>query len=148
MHLSIKIFLSTSLIILISFSICLSTISETDLRDDLIVAFEAVREAEKANGDITNLVNELNEALILLQETEKTDNKETNEKGNQKIHQIILTAYLIRNKGIQESRQRTFITILTIGLLIATIAPSYVYVPRIYWMLWMRIKHRMRIKKQ
>ncbi len=148
MHLSIKIFLTTSLILLISFSISIPALSEADLRDELIVAFEAVREAEKVNADITNLVKELNEVLILVQENEQTDNKETIEKGNQKIHQIITSAYEIRNKGIQESRKGNYATLLTLGLLSAALIPTYIYIPRIYWRIWMRMKYRMRINKR
>ena len=72
---------------------------EEKVRSELIEAFEAVAEAERAGGNISKLVEKLNKTIWLLE-------KEKLEEAESKIVEIISAVSKVKQEGITLTRNK------------------------------------------
>jgi hypothetical protein len=110
--------------------------SVDEVKNKLIDAFEAVAEAEKAGGDVSHLVEELNHAVKLL---EASGGEELLE-AESKIQDVLEAASVVKEEGIAFTQHRQILAgIVFIFLAVAAVA-VWRFAPRVFWLLWLRSK--------
>jgi len=107
---------------------------EDELRSDIAAAFEIVSKAERGGVDIENLVEELNDALGLIEDgrVPRLDLAET------KIDAIITSAPILDGKIASITMLRWLKTVFIITLLAASAIIAKRYGPKAFWTLWLR----------
>jgi len=142
------IFVIVTVFILFSFSslrFVKVTRGEPAARDTIADAFSAVLEAEKAGGNVTPLVSSLNEALRLVEQGENsTDRAEAAvlyEQATQIAEQVLASAPKVKEVGLAAQRNSTTFLVVSMVALGVTALVSYLFVPRLFWTLWLR-SHR------
>ena len=106
----------------------------------LATAFEAVAEAERRGGDVSKLVEELNEALALLERGEAEGDEAALREAEGVIARVIDRAPAIGRKGEAAARARMIQTGLVVGLVVVSAAMVWGYGPMLFWRLWTRSK--------
>jgi len=116
------------------------------VRLKLAEAFAAVAEAERLGGDASRLVDELNQALILLEEGEMRNDEVMLQEALSKVEDVVARALVIRRSGVAAMQARTVQSLLVIGLVAALGVIVWHYEPKIFWRLWVRNKRRWKVK--
>jgi hypothetical protein len=115
---------------------------ESAARDMIAEAFSAVVEAEKAGGDVTPLVASLNEALSLVEQGERSaDQAEAAvlyERATQIADQVLASAPMVKEAGLVAQRSSTTFLVVSMVALGVTGLVAYLFVPPLFWMLWLR----------
>jgi uncharacterized membrane protein len=147
---TIVIILLLSLTISTFNSIKAQTVDST--RDTIQTAYQILVETNNAGGNITELTNQLNQALNLLNQAENLAN--TNPGQSQ---ELITEAQTIANNVIEHAKTEKEVgigqthtsTILLITSIIASIAAGiiiYLYAPKIAWKTWLNIRKNHLVK--
>jgi len=120
----------------------LSQSPEDQLRAEIGAAFKAVAEAEKDGGDVSLLVEDLNQALRLLE----AGGVENLREAESKIEAVLVAAPGVAQEGLALTRIKQ----LKAGVGVTLIAVSAVMVwrfgPRIFWSIWLRSKSGWRVR--
>ena len=118
---------------------------ETTARDTISDAFNAVLEAEKTGGDVTGLVTSLNEALKLVEEGKRSPEQPKAaalyDRAKQIAQDVLTSAPKVKEAGLVAQRNATNLLTISIVALAVTALIAYLFVPRLFWTLWLR-SHR------
>jgi hypothetical protein len=107
---------------------------EDELRSDIVAAFEIVTKAERGGVDVETLVDDLNDALGLIE-----DGRAANlDLAETKIDAIIASAPALDGKIASIATFRWLKTVFIITLLAAAVIIGKRYGPRAFWTLWLR----------
>jgi len=116
------------------------------VRLELAEAFVAVAEAERLSGDVSGLVDELNQALILLGEGEMKNDEVILQEALSKVEDVVARAPVVKQGGVAAMQARTVQSWLVVGVVVALGVIVWRYEPRIFWRLWVRNKRRWKVK--
>lgn len=142
-----------STLLLISVSLVVvsnTTLGELALNErvqlELAEAFVAVAEAERLGGDVSGFVNELNQALTLLEEGEMRNDEVMLQGALSKVEDVVNRAPVVGQGGVAVMQARTVQNWLVVGVVMVLGLIVWRYEPRIFWQLWVRIKRRWKVK--
>lgn len=111
-------------------------VSVDEVRVKLVDAFESVAEAERAGGDVSQLVEELNDVVRLLE----AEGDEELPEAESRIEHVLAAASEVKQEGIMLTQHRQ----ITAGCILILLAVSATVVwrfgPRVFWLLWLRFK--------
>ncbi|MEM3004935.1 MAG: hypothetical protein QXK96_06545 [Candidatus Bathyarchaeia archaeon] len=147
-----QILLFTLLFFLLSNpSTCVEALSaDNAIRARLGEAFTLVLDVERAGGDTGELVASLNEALKLIRRGESTGNGTQAEAlfkdAERIIDEAILAAGYEREAGLAAQRTAGLRLTVSVCLLAASVLLAYVFVPEVFWTLWLRIHRDWRVE--
>lgn len=116
------------------------------VRLELAEAFVAVAEAERLGGDVSGLVDELNQALILLEEGEMRNDEVMLQGALSKVEDVVARAPVVGQGGVAVMQARMVQSWLVVGVVVALSLIMWRYEPRIFWHLWVRSKRRWKVK--
>ena len=122
-------------------SVVYSQSQEDDVRNSLVEAFEAVREAESVGGEVSGLLEDLNEALRLI---------EAGGEGNlagaeEKIESVLAVVPVVRSQGMVSARNQQIVIGVVLGLVAVSAVVVWRLGPRFFWSLWIRSKSGWRV---
>ncbi len=107
---------------------------EDELRSVIAVAFEIVSKAERGGVDVMDLIEELNDAIGLIE-----DGRATNlDLAETKIAAIIASGPTLEGKIASIAMFRWLKTVFIIILLAASAIIVKRYAPKAFWTLWLR----------
>jgi hypothetical protein len=115
-------------------------VSVDEVRNKLIDAFEAVAEAERAGGDVSHLVEELDHAVKLL---EAGGGEELLE-AESKIQDVLEAVSDVKEEGISSTQHRQIMAGIVLFFLAVAAVAVWRFAPRVFWLLWLRSKRRWR----
>ena len=117
------------------------TVEETTA--EILVVFNEISEAEASGAEVSQLVVELNQIILLVNRGTETDLNEANTRLNQ-LSQAALDATVTGGR----TTQNELITTVIIGVTsIITSILAWIYTPRIFWALWLRVKGDWTVEK-
>ena len=117
------------------------TVEETTA--EILVVFNEISEAEASGAEVSQLVVELNQIILLVNRGTETDLNEANTRLNQ-LSQAALDATVTGSR----TTQNELITTVIIGVTsIITSILAWIYTPRIFWALWLRVKGDWTVEK-
>jgi len=116
------------------------------VRLELAEAFMAVAEAERLSGDVSELVDELNQALFLLEKAQIDGDEALLLEALSKVEDVVAMAPVVGQDGVAAMQARTVQSWLVVGLVGALGVITWRYEPRIFWRLWVRSKRRWKVK--
>ncbi len=127
------------------------TIGEkTAVKDMIADVFSTVLDAERAGGDTTELVASLNEALSLVGEAERSSDPmwatALSERAKQVVEQVRASAWNEWQAGLLAQRNATAFLVFGVCALAVTALLAYLFVPRVFWMLWLRVHRDWRVR--
>ena len=108
----------------------------SDLNSEILQVFNEISKAEESGADVSSLVEELNQIITLVNSGDETALIEANNRLNQ-LSQASQEATFTGTRTMQNE----LISTIVIGL--ATIAAcilAWIYTPRVFWTLWLRVK--------
>lgn len=118
--------------------------SSNDAHEKIIEAFSSVQEADNAGGDVSHLVNMLNEALDLISQADSiassnpTQAQELYQQAEDIANQVLLEAPLVREEGILAQRNRNIMLEIELAILATLGFILYKFGPKLLWRLWLR----------
>ena len=121
-------------------------------RDAIQTAYQNILEANNSGGNVTDLINQLNQAIDLLNQAEKIQNTDPSQ-TQQLITQaqtiainVIEQSPAIKQQGITQNQTNTttIIILATTSLVIAILA--YLMGPKIIWRIWLRQRRNNNVK--
>jgi len=122
----------------------------TGVRGGISDVFSLVLDAEEAGGDTTALVASLNEALRLVEEGEHSTNQTQAlalfDQAERIVEQVRFSAWDVREAGLLAQRNAYAYMAVSVGALAVTALLAYVFVPRLFWMLWLKSHRNWRVK--
>lgn len=95
---------------------------------------------------MSSLVVGLNEAIEILELGERTDNSSLVEEALSRLNMISASAPIIAQEGAAANQIRILYAAVSLGLLAALGFVVYLYVPKLFWRLWIRSKKDWRVK--
>lgn len=117
------------------------TIEETT--SEILVVFNEISEAEASGAEVSQLVVELNQIILLVNRGTETDLNEANTRLNQ-LSQAALDATVTGNRATQNE----LVTTIMVGVAaIITSIFAWIYTPRIFWAFWLRVKGDWTVEK-
>jgi len=147
-----RLFLVVALLLISVFLMAASNPAsgETALKErvrlKLAEAFVAVAEAERLGGDASGLVSELNQALILLEESEMRKDEVMLQEALSKVEDVVARAPIVGQSGVSAMQASMVQSWLLVGAVVALGVIVWRYEPRIFWRLWVRSKRRWKVK--
>ena len=118
-----------------------SSMDQEEVKERLERAYEAVAEAERAGGDVSGLVDELNQALELLE----VGGEDSLAEALSKVDSVLTEAPGAMQAGIVATQLRYTKTAAVVGLLGFSAVLVWRYGPRIFWSIWLRSKKSWRV---
>jgi hypothetical protein len=118
-----------------SFSVAYA-VDEEDVRTELRVSFEAVAEAERSGGDISELVGELNMIAVELESASEEEYSEL----LRRVLEVAGKANAVDSVGEPAEMNQVYVStaiLLSTGLLVLLVWALF---PVLYWKLWLRSK--------
>jgi len=106
----------------------------------------AVAKVERLGSDVSGLVDELNQALILLEEGEMRNDEAMLQRALSKVEDVVARAPVAGQGGVAAMQARTVQSLLVIGVVAALGVIVWHYEPKIFWRLWVRNKRRWKVK--
>jgi len=110
-----------------------------DIDNKLTQAYLSIRRAENAGGNVTQMIQLLNQAIYYAQ-------KQNNTEAEKLINQILTLEPQIAEIGQQTQKTHLYMTITTIALIITTITASYIYLRHRIWLYWAKLHKNWKIK--
>jgi hypothetical protein len=115
---------------------------EKELREKLVDAFDAVSRAESAGGDVSELVEELREALELLGTGDEMDL----EMAESVLEGVLARAPAVAELGVASIHAQYVWLGVVLGLVAVSAVGVWRLGPRIVWSLWLRSKRSWRVR--
>ncbi len=116
-----------------------------DLRELVIDAYIQVSEAYDAGGDVSNIIDQLNKAINLIENASSTNNQVYIDEARSILNQVLQDIPDIKREG----ERRVFWGNVTIALGLAIsailVVLAYLYLPRIYFRAWRSTRKRNRV---
>jgi len=107
------------------------------------VVFNEISEAEASGAEVSQLVVELNQIILLVNRGTETDLNEANTRLGQ-LSEAALDATVTGSR----TTQNELISTVIIGVTsIITSILAWIYTPRIFWALWLRVKGDWTVEK-
>ena len=125
----------------------------SEAREKVYEAYAAIVDAEASGGNVTSLVNRINEAIDLVENAEKIseDNPEQAaalaEKAINIANEVLDEVGTVKEEGLALKRFHLFLGISSGVLFVLSGFLIYFYGPRVFWGLWVRIKGNWRVRK-
>ena len=123
---------------------------ETAVRGMISDAFSIVLDAEKAGGNTTELVALLNEALRLVEEGEHSTNQtqavvllDQAERIAERVH---VSSWDVKEAGLLAQRNADTSLMISVSALAVTALFAYLFMPRLFWRLWLKSHRNWRVK--
>jgi len=114
-----------------------------EITAEILVVFNEISEAEASGAEVSQLVVELNQIILLVNRGTETDLNEANTRLNQ-LSQAALDATVTGSR----TTQNELISTVIIGVTsIITSILAWIYTPRIFWALWLRVKGDWTVEK-
>jgi len=114
---------------------------ETDGRSDLLVVFEAVEIAEKQGGEVSELVDELNLIIRLVEAGDSVGLSEV----ESRIVEVLSQAPIVGDMGARRVQFMRVKVGVLLGLLLASAVLVWRFGPRVFWSAWIRSKRGWRV---
>jgi hypothetical protein len=115
---------------------------EEALEERLITAFEAVSRAERAGSDVSGLVEELRQALELLDDGDEKDL----ELAESVLKRVLAQAPAAAELGAASIRMQYVWLGVVLGLVAVSAVGVWRLGPRVVWSLWLRSKKNWRVR--
>ena len=115
-----------------------------EAREKVYEAYGAVVDAERSGGNVSDLVDRLNEAIELIELAENTsDPEEASAYAEQAVGiagEVLSEVGEVKEKGLALRRFRLFLGVFSGFLCVVFCVLIYFYGPRVFWGLWVKIK--------
>ncbi|MEM3437496.1 MAG: hypothetical protein QXP55_03030 [Nitrososphaerales archaeon] len=150
-RLSLLIVLTLALIIQ-PYSLINAQASSNDAHEKIIEAFVSVQEADNAGGDVSYLVNKLNEALDLISQADSIASsnpiqaQELYQQAEDIANQVILEASLVKEEGILARQNSNIMLGIELAILATLSFILYKFGPKLLWRLWLRAHKDWRVR--
>lgn len=128
--------------------------TSSDARSQIGQAYAAVLQAEASGGNVTYLVKTLNSAVTLVQQGDLVNGTDPGRAQALYSQASSLAQQVIQNSSAVAASGRASVANAQIALGVETAAlaalavVAYVYTPRVFWRLWLRIHRDWRVKKR
>ena len=109
-------------------------------------AFESVADADTKGGNVTVLVAELNDAIVLLERGEVNGDEGLIHDAILKAEEVTAEAPAIAKQGEKVAQARLVETLLVLGLIAISAVIVWRYGSEIFWDLWVRSRREWRVK--
>jgi len=114
-----------------------------EITAEILVVFNEISEAEASGAEVSQLVVELNQIILLVNRGTETDLNEANTRLGQ-LSEAALDATVTGSR----TTQNELISTVIIGVTsIITSILAWIYTPRIFWALWLRVKGDWTVEK-
>lgn len=114
----------------------LGAVTGSEVRFSFESAFTYVKRAEASGGDVSALIPKLNAALQLIN-SGSSDNLAI---ARALIIEVSQEALITQVSGAQETSSQSMVVGASLVLLGASAVLIYIYGPRVFWGLWVRMK--------
>lgn len=106
-------------------------VADEEVRINLVEAYEAVAEAEEAGGEVSGLLERLNDALGLMEQGRFGE-------ADIIVAEVLSRAPLVESTGAQGERYRLAVGVGTAVALVSLAAVSWLFGSRFIWRVWLR----------
>jgi hypothetical protein len=127
--------------------------TSSQVRAQIGEAYVAVLQAEQSGGNVTSMVAQLNSALSLVQQADSINGTDPSQaqalysQASSIAGQVIQSAPAVASAGAAAtSTAETYLAVETV-VLAGLAVVAYLYTPRIFWSLWLRVHRGWRVKK-
>jgi len=110
----------------------------TQFEDRVAEAFKAIVEAEAAGSDVSELVEELNHALLLIRKGDEDGLVE----AEQILSQIVLDAEALRAAGLRQRNVDAAVALVKVAILVGVAVLVWMRGDEWFWRLWLRPRRR------
>lgn len=145
---ALKILPLMILVLLSPFMICVVNGYDVNVHERLKEAFEATYRAESMGGNIEDLVESLNRAINLIEEGERTNNEKLKNEALDLIEEVIAEAPKVGEEGRVAAQNLKTQTVITISVLAVLAVVVWLFLPRLFWRLWVNSRKRWKVKLQ
>jgi len=124
-----------------------------EAREKVYEAYRAVVDAEASGGNVTGLVDRINEAIDLVRRAEKISKDDPEqaailaERAINIANEVLDEVGIVKEEGLALRRFRLFLGISSGVLFVFSGFLIYFYGPRVFWGLWVRIKGDWKVRK-
>jgi len=140
------IILGVFLVLGLTLSSLETAIGQDNVEEQVFDAFRAIAEAERSDGDVSSLKDELNVAIEIVETAQATGNDSLIQDAMAKLEDIIASAVTVGQEGAVESQRRLMFISLYVGVFGVSSFLVYRYVPIIFWTLWVKVKKGWRVR--
>ena len=144
----LKIFPLIILMLLSPFMICVVNGYDVDVHERLKEAFEATYRAESMGGNVDDLVESLNRAINLIEEGERINDEKLKNEALKLIEEVIAEAPKVGEEGRVAAQNLKTQTVITISILAVSAVVVWLFMPRLFWRLWINSRRRWKVKLQ
>ena len=123
-----------------------ASIENEEARGKIAEAYKAVAEAEEKGGDVSSLLVELNSIIDLVREAESKKDEAKMSEASARLDEVIEKASEIGDLGLAAAQRRQNATTLALGAELSVALIAYIYAPRAFWRIWIKVKGRWRVK--
>lgn len=113
----------------------------SELRSSLVVAFKGVTAAEAEGGDVSELIEDLNFSLVLIEDGEYLE-------ASTLIDSVINVSPILEGMSIQAQNVKFAVTGAIVFVLVALSALTWFYGSRVFWRGWLYTKKGWVVEKR
>ena len=123
-----------------------------EARERVYEAYAAVVDAEASGGNVTGLVERLNEAIDLVERAEKVSEDDPEqaavlaERAIDIADEVLGEVGVVKEEGLALRRFHLFLGVSSGVLFVFSCFLIYFYGPRVFWGLWVRVKGGWRVR--
>lgn len=122
-----------------------------EVRGYIRLVYHKVSEAEKSGAEVEEAALKLNQALSLIREAEGETNTTKRNRDLTEAHNLVKDVEASIDRLVEEGRARINLRNITLSstaiLAAAGCILGYIYAPRIFWSLWLRLRRGWRVKR-
>ena len=118
-----------------------------EIKRESFRAYEAILEVHRAGGNISHLIDKLNEALSLIEKAEVTGDQALLDEAERLMEEIIAASLELIEEGSRIRRWRTAIQIVEVVAIILLGFLIYRRGPNLFWRLWIKLRGNYLIKR-
>jgi len=122
----------------------------SEARERVYEAYAAVVDAEASGGNVTGLVERLNEAIELIELAENSSDPELAANFTAQavdiVDEVLGEVGGVKEEGLALRRFRLFLGVFSVLLFLVLGVLIYFYGPRVFWALWVRFKGDWKVK--
>ena len=145
---TLKTFPLIILMLLYPFMICVVNGYDVDVHERLREAFEATYRAESVGGNVDDLVESLNRAINLIEEGERINDEKLKNEALKLIEEVLAEAPKVGEEGRVAAQNLKTQTVITISILTVSAVVVWLFMPRLFWRLWINSRRRWKVKLQ
>ncbi|MEM2240343.1 MAG: DUF1616 domain-containing protein [Candidatus Bathyarchaeia archaeon] len=119
--------------------------SSEDVRIRIAEAYEAILKAYESGGNVTGLVDRLNYALRLVAEAEDAGDAALLGRAEALVDSVLEDAQRVGEEGLRARNSMYILYGFALGIFAAFAVFTYLYGPRLFWRLWVRLRSDYRV---